>query len=222
MRSGMQGRKGIRMFQAFQDDLEKLIGKPTELRPFVCEGSPLECKIFIVGFNPATDLKQSFWNFWQPDYGFQKTEWLDIYKRERQDKALLAGKTRWNKISNTRRVIEWMTMELMPVKCLETNIYSKPTKQASDLNEKELVTYPFDFLLDRVCPEIMLLHGKDAIRHIEKTFATQLTLNNLTSVEAKWGRVEIMAVPHFSRGWSEKKAREIGQILRTSCLSKKT
>lgn len=208
------------MLPTFQDNFEKLIGKPTELRPFVCEGSPLECKIFIVGFNPATNLNQSFWSFWQPGYGFQKAEWLKVYKQERQSKPLSPGKRRRNEISNTRRVIEWIIMELAPIKCLETNIYSKPTEQARDLKEKERATQPFDFLLNTICPEIMLLHGQGAVKYVEKIFNHQLTLNNLEYIEAEWGKVKVMAVPHLSRGWSEKRAREIGQNLRTSSLSK--
>jgi len=142
------------MLQQFQSDLEKLIGKPTDLRPFVCEGSPLECKIFIVGFNPATELERSFWSFWQPEYGFQKTEWLKVYKQERRDKPLSPGKTRRNEISNTRRVIEWIIAEAMLVKCLETNIYSKPTEKARDLREQEWATQPFDFLLRTIRPQV--------------------------------------------------------------------
>jgi hypothetical protein len=204
------------MLQEFQSDLEKLIGNPTELRPFVCEGSPLECRIFIVGFNPATNLSRSFWSFWQPGYGFQKTEWFKVYKQERRDKPLSIGKTRRNEISNTRRVIEWIITESIPMKCLETNIYSKPTEQARDLGEQERATQPFDFLLRTIRPAVMLLHGQDAVKHIETKLNTQLKLNSLESVKVEWGNVAVIAVNHLSRGWSEKRAREIGHILRTA------
>jgi hypothetical protein len=204
------------LLQQFQNDLEKLIGNPTDLRPFVCEGSPLDCKIFIVGFNPATALKHSFWSFWQPEYGFQKTEWLKVYKQERRDKPLSLGKKRRKEVSNTRRVIEWIIAEAKPMKCLETNIYAMPTEQARDLREQERVTRPFDFLLRAIRPQVMLLHGQDAVKHLETIFDVQLKMDSLQSIEVEWGEVKVLAVSHFSRGWSKNRAREIGQILRTT------
>ncbi len=39
----------------FGSELEALIERPTALRPFVCDGSPLSCTVFIVGYNPATE-----------------------------------------------------------------------------------------------------------------------------------------------------------------------
>jgi hypothetical protein len=183
----------------------------------VCEGSPLECKIFIVGFNPATELKLFFWHFWQPDYGFQKKEWLEVYKQERRSKPLSPSKTRRNEISNTRRVIEWITAEAMPVKCLETNIYSKPTEQARDLREQERVTKPFDFLLRTIHPQVIFLHGEEAVKHIQVILKAQFKSGSLQSIKVEWGKVHVMAVPHLSRGWSKKRAREIGQVLREVC-----
>ena len=32
-------------------------------RPFVCDGNPLDCNIFIVGINPATKMEMNFENF---------------------------------------------------------------------------------------------------------------------------------------------------------------
>ena len=40
----------------FERALVALIGRPTDLRPFVCEGSPLTCDVFLVGFNLATTM----------------------------------------------------------------------------------------------------------------------------------------------------------------------
>ena len=55
---------------SFEQRLAALIGKPTDLRPFVCDGSPLDCRVFIVGFNPASALDEDFWKFWDPSIGF--------------------------------------------------------------------------------------------------------------------------------------------------------
>ena len=48
----------------FSRGMASLIGKPTDLRPFVCEGSPLGCEAFLVGFNPASEMSIDFWDFW--------------------------------------------------------------------------------------------------------------------------------------------------------------
>jgi hypothetical protein len=110
--------------QYFECRLIELIGRPTDLRLFVCDGSPLECRAFIVGFNPATASEKDFWTFWDPNTGFKKSEWLQNYIRERRQRPLKPGRTRRNTISSTRRVIDWIVSEASPLKILETNIYT--------------------------------------------------------------------------------------------------
>lgn len=94
--------------EKFGDRLAALIGAPTDLRPFVCDGSPLTCDVFIVGFNPATTMSADFWQFWRPGVGFNKVAWFDAYKEDRQLKPLKPGKTRRNAVSTTRRVMDFV------------------------------------------------------------------------------------------------------------------
>ena len=189
--------------QKFETDLRAIIGQNDTLRPFVCEGSPLDCEVFIVGFNPATELSQPFWKFWRTEYGFDKTAWFESYKLDRQTKPLSHGKTRRANVSNTRRVIDWITEEARPTKCLETNLYALPTEQAKDLSTKNRVSGIFDFLLQTVRPKMVILHGKDAAQYLSKL---------PTSTKG-------IAVPHFSRGWSERNAKELGRHIHASCIS---
>jgi hypothetical protein len=107
----------------------------------------LECRAFIVGFNPASASDEDFWKFWDPAIGFDKAAWFQNYVRERKERPLKSGKTRRNSISNTRRVIDWIVSEASPVKFLETNIYSAPSEEAKDLAAHRRFTAPFDFLL---------------------------------------------------------------------------
>ena len=111
----------------FEQELEALIGRPTNMRPFVCDGSPLKCRIFIVGFNPATTMKASFWDFWRSGYGFDKKAWFEAYKEERRSRPLKPGRKWRNPVSNTRRVIDWIAEAASPYDCLETNIHSLPS-----------------------------------------------------------------------------------------------
>ncbi len=185
----------------FEKDLLTLIGKPTDLRPFVCDGSPLDCEVFIVGFNPATEMSANFWNFWRSGYGFDKPAWFEAYKGERQERPLKPGKTRRSPVSNTRRVIGWILEEASPVKILETNIFAAPTEQAADLASAQRLTAPFDFLTELIKPRVMVVHGNDATRHLQGKDFEALDI----------------AVLHFSRGWSQSAAQALGQRIRREC-----
>lgn len=185
----------------FSLGLASLIGRPTNTRPFVCEGSPLECDAFLVGINPASDMSVDFWDFWSDSYGFDKSAWFEKYKEERETRPLKPGRKRRNEVSNTRRIIEEIVQGASPVKCLETNIYAKATEQASDLEERDRITAPFDYLLRQVAPRLVIAHGKDAADYLQR-----LDLP-----------CELMCVSHFARGWSIKSARELGLRIRTYC-----
>lgn len=182
----------------FERDLAEIIGAPSELRPFVCDGSPLKCEAFIVGLNPATEMAADFWSFWRQGAGFDKSAWFAEYLRDRQSRPLKPGKTRRPAVSNTRRVIDWVLQEAAPIRCLETNIYATPTEQAIDLATASRLTAPFDFLLESVSPAIVVVHGKDATAHLQRM-----------RIEAR-----VISVPHFSRGWSRSAARDLGQQIR--------
>ena len=137
----------------FSSGLASLIGRPTDLRPFVCEGSPLECDAFLVGINPATRMPVDFWEFWSDSYGFDKRAWFERYRVEQETRPPKPGRTRRYKVSPTRRIIEEIVHGASPVKCLETDIFAKAAKQASDLEERCRITAPFDYLLRQVAPK---------------------------------------------------------------------
>ena len=186
----------------FETELAAIIGNPTEVRPFVCDGSPLDCEVFIVGFNPATSMQMDFWQFWRSGYGFNKEAWLIAYKEERKHRPLTPGKTRRNLLSNSRRIIEWILDETSSVRCLETNIYAAPTENAIDLVSEKRITAPFDFLMEKIQPRLIVVHGEEAAEHIKN--------------KRLIGRS--IFVPHFSRGWSQEKARALGREIRNACF----
>ena len=182
------------VMKTFERELTALIGAPTDLRPFVCDGSPLGCEVFIVGFNPATSMSADFWQFWRSTEGFDKEAWFVAYKKDRQVRPLTPGKTRRSSVSPSRRVIDWVLEGATPYRCLETNIYSASTEQAVDLASELRITAPFDFLLANIKPRVIVAHGVDAVEHIRKM-----------NIDAK-----IFSVSHFSRGWSREAALELG------------
>ena len=191
-------------------------------RPFVCNGNPLECEVFIVGFNAATEMKSGFYNFWSESFGFDKNRWFTSYINERMEKPLKQGKTRRNKISNTRQRIEWILSSLKDIKCLETNIYSIATMKSSELSENEMISSTFEFLLKTVKPKVILVHGKDAKLFLEKM--TELTFINETfnTIELNGSISQIYPISHLSRGWSKLACSDLGDTLlnQVKCTTK--
>ena len=85
------------------------------------------------------------------------------------------------------------------MRCLETNVFSIATASLADLSFQARSTVVFDFLLRSIKPRLIIAHGRDAINHLDSD-----------ALDA-----EVMSVSHMSRGWSEVRARELGELLRT-------
>jgi len=164
----------------FEKKLEAIVGRPTDLRPFVCDGSPLECTVFIVGLNATTDLE--FWQFWERDIGFNKARWEQAYRQERATR----GK---RQLSNTRTMLGWILENLPGVSVLETNLYSKASHRAGDLVQNERDTSAFHFLLQAIQPKIILAHGDETEQAIRSMIGSDFTGALLTTKHLRfWSR----------------------------------
>lgn len=126
----------------FAEELRRIA--PFGSRPFVCDGSPLECEAFIVGQSVAT-TGIDFWRFWSDERGFDRPAFLEVYKAERRKR----GKS--SEVSKTRKVIHCVIESAHLVKCLTTN--------ADDLQVLQ-------FLVDSIRPEVILAHGNKANRAV--------------------------------------------------------
>jgi hypothetical protein len=177
----------------FERKLVDLIGRPTNLRPFVCDGSPLDCQIFLVGFNPATQMEADFWQFWR--VGYNKAAWFQQYLAERAAKPLKPGKKFRHAISPTRRNIEAFVKGAEPAKVLETNIYAAASDDMKGLNPASRGIAPFRFLLETIRPKVIVVHGKPAVEAIRQ-FNTSATI--------------IAADHHLSRKTSYDTAKALG------------
>jgi hypothetical protein len=191
----------------FEDALRAHIGRPAYVRPFVCEGSPLECRAFIVGSNPATALSLDYWSFWESGYGFHREAWAEESRRQRRE----AGK---KETTPTRRMLSRIIQEAAPVRCLDTNVFATPTDAESDLAPAMRRTETFEFVLDAVRPAALLAHGKEAEKHLRQLLGAELPRDGFAPVRTPWGSVKMMAVRHLSRGWSYAQAEELGRALR--------
>jgi hypothetical protein len=141
------------LLDEFETQLASVIGQPTTLRPFVCEGSPLDCEVFVVGYNPATRMDGDWWRFWKQGYGFQKSSWFAEYLAQR------------GHVSKTRAKIEDIVGSLAGVSVLEANIDARPSSKKSEYPKP--VTAPFDFLLSVGRPKVVIAHGTDAVAHLQ-------------------------------------------------------
>ena len=133
----------------------------TDIRPFVCDGNPLNACIFLVGYNARESSPRSFWDYWNDQKGFNKQRWLGDYRsarRARKEKLLL---------SRTRERIERITNAAKPCQVVETNIYSVASESKRSLRSASKGTAIFDWLLQTIGPAVIILHGVDAQRHLE-------------------------------------------------------
>lgn len=191
----------------FEGALRERIGRPAYVRPFVCDGSPLECRAFIVGSNPATALSADYWSFWESGYGFRRAAWAEASRAERR----AAGKM---EVTPTRRMLGRIIQEAAPVRCLDTNVFSTPTPAERDLSAELRRTEVFDFVLDAVRPAALLAHGREAADHLRRLLGTEPPRERFELVATPWGTMRVRAVRHLSRGWSYAQADELGRALR--------
>lgn len=183
--------------EEFEATLVSLIGKPSCLRPFVCDGSPLDCDILLVGFNPRTSLPADYWSFWRKGYGFDKCAFEQAYAAKR----LVDGES---EASTTREVMRRLATGAAGCKIVEANLFAKDSKDEQTLAKSDRDDRPFRFLLGALQPKVIVPLGR---------FAKQ-GLRNISA------NCEIRPVPHFSRGWgydaAEAFGAELAQICRTA------
>lgn len=138
--------------RAFREELLKRLPSP-HARPFVCDGSPLACRSFIVGLNAATRLEQPFTSYWSDEAGFLLGQFQHDYNATRSRKG-------------NRPVIEAISASIHP--CLETNLYAHPTKKARDLTPEDRKAPIIEFLFLTVRPRLVFAHSNEPIRFFEQ------------------------------------------------------
>ena len=168
--------------------------------PFLCHGSPLTCRIFIVGVNPARQVEEPFWSFWTDSRGFRKAEFV------RELEELTDGLTR------TRKYIEIVAAAAGPRDTLETNIYPYAKPRARDLTAEEKRTDIFKYLLDTINPRIVLAHGGEAKKFFSERGITLLE-DRLRQYNLDGLRIKLLPRKHLSYHISHEEARKIGRKL---------
>jgi uracil-DNA glycosylase len=182
--------------QALAAALRAQVGEPAAVRPFVSDGSPLDCRAFVVGSTPATGMAEAFWTFWDAEAGFRKADWLAAYAaaRERDGRGLSA----------TRRLLERIAAAAAPVRVLEANVCGTTDSRDAAV---------FEVLLDHVRPRAILAHGREAATYLHARFGMPVPANRFADVPTAWGAVRVRAVRHLSRGWAHAAADALGAEL---------
>jgi hypothetical protein len=202
------------MIADFGIKLKELLKTYDDPRPFVCDGNPLDSKVFIVGINAATKMKNDFWTFWSDNYGFKKKEWLESYILERSIEKLKPGKTRRNKLSNTRQRIEWLVETIKPIKILETNLFVKPTKTAAELSPHDKESLIFEYLVKTIKPKVIFIHGNEVKNYLEKHYNVNIIKEKVNLIEVLGVKTIIISINHLSRGWSKQKTIDAGELIK--------
>ena len=186
--------QGLRAVAALEDS-----------RPFLCEGSPLDCKVFLVGLNPRTQTP--FEPYWDVSYGCHKTLWLEEYMR------------REGRPGPTRRRINILVDALAPVRCLETNLHAAWSARLADLPRERRSTAVFDFLLEAIKPRLLFVHGGEAVSYVERRAGCSVPLNQFQRIRLAGRETYVYGRHHLSYQLSNAECRNIGDRLRDHLLA---
>jgi hypothetical protein len=168
--------------------------------PFVCDGSPFDCEVFLVGINPAANVP--IWPHWLDGSGMNKAGWLTNYLNTH------------SKFTPTRSRIERLGRALRPTQLLETNIFPHHSPREHDLPHHLKRTDVFDFLLATLKPRILFVHGRSAVAHIKHLTGTELERGRFVSVRYQDVPVEVISGHHLSYQWSFAKVEALAGELR--------
>jgi len=178
----------------FESELAERIGRPAYARPFVCHGSPLECRAMVVGSHLATALDLDFWEFWEPGAGFRRAAWEAEYRKARRERGAV-------EVSPTRRILDRITEAAGPARCVEANVHPA----GPDV---------LGFLLESIRPATVLAHGAKAREFFaEYCGVGREPTDGFQRVSTGWGSPRLRMVSHL-QGCSYARAHELGAAMR--------
>jgi hypothetical protein len=195
-------------WRKLQEYSSKSAPDPKKFRPFVCPGDPRDCRAFVVGFNPASDV-EAFKNFWSCETGFDKRKWEDAYQAAR-----IA--VRKKPISPTRERLNRIARGADKIKILETNLYATATSATADLDLALQNSALFQFLVEEIEPKAILFHSVTVKRTVEKIYGINLP----TAFESRMLRkvkcmVAVVNGPLYLIKYED--AQALGKSLQAAC-----
>lgn len=159
-------------------------------RPFVCCGFPSDCKIVIIGNNPATFLNKDWWEFWKETSGFDYRYFSQVYEKEREKQ----GRTRTSSTSRTRERFDRFRYNGFTC-LLETNVFSNEGGESERIRNRTVL----EALLDNMPRQTRIgvfAHGKYAKKFISNyqcptDWLVHPTCHlSLCSKEKRWAEID--------------------------------
>jgi hypothetical protein len=187
---------------ALERRIREILVPEHSARPFLCNGSPLECSVAIVGINPGTDTP--FWDFWTSDAEFDKDGWLAAFYTDER-----------NRRNQTRPRIEVLVTELLPLRCLELNIYPYWSKSEATLLPNLRDTAVFTYMLSMVRPKLLFVFGRTPTTELAAALGVSpFPWNEFTQCAHDGRSFDVFATSHLSRGWSMQRVAALGRRLK--------
>jgi hypothetical protein len=127
-------------------------------RPFVCDGNPEDCRVMIIGENPALELNVNWWDFWCDDTGFDLHKFNEQFQQQQKSKTHKALEKLWEPLRNAKE------------KCLVTNRFRNENRGGA---KKSKAPAKNDDVLELLLSELKQLeavvaYGVHAIDFIEQ------------------------------------------------------
>jgi hypothetical protein len=172
----------------FASGLRRLVGEAEGFRPLLCNGSPLDAVVALVGANPGTTTP--FWPFWSDDAGVDKQGWLEAYRRQHG-----------GKFGRSRAAIERF-LPLVQAPVIELNAHARQSRRLAELGREHRTTEVLAYILHSVRPKVALCAGADAYRAV-------------AALGADWP-MQVLQAPHFiywGREREERMASEVNAFL---------
>jgi hypothetical protein len=181
-------------------------------RPFLCEGSPIGCEVFLIGLNPA--VAADWWSCWNHETGFDRKKWIRNFEKELSNGRNIPG-------AKTRLRIELLRNQILPYRVLDMNLYHIRSDNLSKLKKSDKKKDFCDCLIKKISPKLIFLHGKQVVEHfaeLAKVGKEDLKSMDFTDVEIDGKPATIFAgFGHLCMYWTEIQIVETGKRLNEWC-----
>lgn len=183
--------------QQLRSTLEQHLDKDTPARPFICTGSPLDCDIMMVGYNPSRDVGLASFDaeIWDDEKGFDRERFVEFYDRAGHEQKSIA----WNR---NHLFQQNFIDEMAGYRIVETYLYSTITAKKSLLTDQQKSTQVFDALVASVKPKIIMTQNIDVAKYFERATDTLLRRNDFNAVTYQGHHCIILPISHLSKKWN--------------------
>ena len=168
-----------------------------KVRPFICSGSPLNCKIMMVGYNPAREVNLDVFDtdIWHDDIGFDRESFAEHY-----DIASYNDDLQWNR---NHIFQQNLIDEISNHPVIETYLYSVITAKKTLLSPQHKHTHLFDWLYGILKPVLIITQNMDVIKYFEREANKTLVRNTLNAITYRDLHCVILPISHLSKKWND-------------------